>query len=165
MAGRDQVLDGHPPALQIADGADRLAREQLVATHMQAAERRQRQAGIQLMHDRTGEVDAEIQVALLDHLHLGDTQAGCQKLNVREALGTYERLDHIHRSETDGRRLPQADRGDLRRPLGGERFSSAKDAGGAGRGHDGEKIAARLYDRHRKLLCSVSGPAQPRQVA
>jgi len=40
---------------------------------MQAAERRQRQPGIQLMNDRAGEVDAEIQITLLDHLHLGDT--------------------------------------------------------------------------------------------
>ena len=55
-------LDADAPALQVADAADRLAREQLVAAGMQAGERGERQAGIRL-DDRAGEAGAEVDLA------------------------------------------------------------------------------------------------------
>ena len=68
MAARAQRLDADAPALQVADAADRLAREQLVAAGVQAGERGERQAGIQMVDDRAGEAGAEVHLAPRDHL-------------------------------------------------------------------------------------------------
>ena len=48
MPARAEILDADPLALQVADGPDRLVREQLVAADMHARQHRDRLAGIQM---------------------------------------------------------------------------------------------------------------------
>ena len=114
MAARLHRLDAHAPAFQVADAADRLAREQLVAADVQAGERGERQAGIQMVDDRAGEAGADVHVAARDHLRRGEAAGGSHVADVAEAFGAQERFGHVHRGETDGGVVRQADRGGLR---------------------------------------------------
>jgi hypothetical protein len=63
-----QDIDADPPALQIADGANRFVREQLEAAGMQPRERHDRQSRIQADDDGWRIVDAEIELAVRVHL-------------------------------------------------------------------------------------------------
>jgi hypothetical protein len=100
MRARGQSLDADAPALQVADVADRLAREQLVAAGVQAGERGQRQAGVQLIDDGAAETRAEVHVAARDHLRRAETAFRFDVAHVDEAFGAQERLGHVHWGET-----------------------------------------------------------------
>ena len=73
----EERLDAHAPALEVADVADRLAREQLVAADVQAANRGERYAGIQMMDDGAGKTAAEIGLAAADHLGRAEPPSAC----------------------------------------------------------------------------------------
>ena len=87
MAARAQGLDAHAPAFQIADAADRLVYEQLIAAAVQPADRGDRQAGIQLVDDRAGEARAEVHLATADHLRRAEASGRFHILDIREAFG------------------------------------------------------------------------------
>jgi hypothetical protein len=150
MAARAQGVDAHAPTLQVADAADRLTREQLVAADVQSADRGHRSAQIQMMNDSSGKGDVEVQLTICQHLTGRDAQARVHIPDIREAFAAQERLHHVRRREANGGRLLQANRGCLQRALARERAARAKDASGRGQRRTGQEIAAGLHDMHAK---------------
>ena len=61
--------DADPLALQVADGLDRLMREQLVAPGMHARQRRDRLAGVDLVGDPCCGLEVEVDVAPCDRVN------------------------------------------------------------------------------------------------
>ncbi len=120
MPARGERLDADPPALEVADAADRLVREQLVAADMQAAERDQRQAGIEMVDDGAGEAGPEVDLTASHHLRRAEAAGGFHVLDIGEAFGAQELLGDVQGGEADPGREGQADRGRLRRPFVGE---------------------------------------------
>ena len=104
MAARGQRLDADAAALQVADAADRLAREQLVAADVQATDRGDRQARIEMVDDGSAEAGGEIHVALRHHLRRAEPPGGSHISDVREAFGAQELLGDIQWGEADPRR-------------------------------------------------------------
>ena len=94
---------------------------------VQSAQRRDRKARVQMMDDGAGEADADVDVAMPDPLRHAEAAGGRDVVNVGEAFGAQERIEHVKWREARGVGLLQADRGRFRRSFLGERSPSAKD--------------------------------------
>jgi hypothetical protein len=97
-----------------------------------------------MVHDGAAPARAEVHLAAGDHLRCAEAAGRLDVSDVREAFRAQERFGDIERGEADRRRERQADRGRLRRALGGQRCAQAEDARGRARRQPGQEIAAIL---------------------
>ena len=140
---RAEPPNADPLAFQVADGADGLMREHLVAAGMHARQRRDRLAGIQMRGDPCSVLKVEVDFAAPD-----GRRRRRHRADIGEPFRAQQFLGDVHGREADRTVTGQPDRSRFRRPLVGKGCPGTKDAGRTGRGQGGEKIAARLSDLH-----------------
>jgi hypothetical protein len=124
---RAETLNADSLALQVAEGSDGLVREHLMAPGMQARQRRDRLAGIQLRGDPCSELEVEVDFAPPDC-------RGRQRYiaDLGEPFRVQQILGDVHGREADRTVTGQPNRGHLRRPLLGERCAGSKNPRRAG---------------------------------
>ena len=111
-------LDADPLALQVADGADRLVREQLVAAGMHARQRRDRHAGIQATDERCREVEAEVDLAACRPSARREAACDGHIADIGEAFRAQQVLGDVPRARRRcSASTAQPDRGRFRRRL------------------------------------------------
>ena len=123
-----EILDADLLALEVADGADRLVREQLEAAGMQSGERRDRLAGSQLRDDPRRGIVFEIDLSSCHRVERHVRGAA----DLGETFRAQQCIGEQYGCGADARIPGQPDRGHFRRPLVGERRPSTNDPCGAG---------------------------------
>jgi hypothetical protein len=103
------------------------------------------------------EVHAEIDLAARHLLRVLDARLHWHVAHIGEAFGAQQLLGSVLRRKADARNLRDPDRRGFWRRLLGERCAGAKDTGGRRQRRAGHEIAARLYDLHPGLHCTVPG--------
>jgi hypothetical protein len=145
--------DSDASALQVADAFDGLVREQLVAPGMHARQCHHRLAGTHVGDDPCDGFQVEVDLAARDSIegsvrHVAD---------ILEPLRAEQGLGNLPGRYADGGGTGQPDGGRFRQRLVGEHAPATKHARGAGRGHGGKEIAARLHEMHAKSPLLKSG--------
>ena len=139
LSGIIVVACANGPTLQVAKRPDFLFPKDLEAPEMQAAQDRQRYAGIHTHDQRWRKLPAEIDFAMCNHIRnnirfggIGSTQmgfGGVDILDIGKTLGVQQFLEHL-RGQAGGAVFFEANCGDFRWRLGSERSSAAEEAGG-----------------------------------
>jgi hypothetical protein len=109
----ERLGDADPLALQVADGADGLVREQLVAADMHPRQGRDRLAGIHVGDDPGRGLEVEINFAAGDRVAVGYRHVA----DVGEPFRTQQGIGDVARRDADRGDTGQAEGGHLRRRL------------------------------------------------
>jgi hypothetical protein len=128
VAGR---LDSDGLAFQVADAADLLAGEQLVAADMDPGEDRQPAAIVGRLDRAGGEIQREIGTALADYGRQLAAGSGVDISDVTKTFGAQQLFRDVLRSDADAGKLHQADARRFQRALCGRGPGRPKERGGA----------------------------------
>ena len=111
VGGGAETLHPHCLALEIADAADALARNQLEAAHVHAADDPDLVAGIDRNDDGSREMKGEVDLAARDRPRLVEASVRGHVLDIGEALGAKQLTSHVLGSDAEAGAPGQADGG------------------------------------------------------
>jgi len=101
VAGRSQIGDSHPLALQLGEAASGIIDKKLEATDMHAAEHRQVNAAIEAGDEHGCEVRAEINLAARNPFRRVMARSQTHVTNIGKALGAEQFFGDVLRSNAN----------------------------------------------------------------